>query len=179
MRTGACHVRRTCWRAACLGYSPRATCAPAASSVLHRPWARDRSAFSSCIACCANSPKRRTSVRSSHVREGVRHDPRTQVRTDPRRASRRGTRNDLSGERSDRSSFVGPPAHSSSATSRGDSLVNATGSGIAPHPGVHRSSIHKRRDTTYVAFRSAYFVRTVGLRSFDSFPRKLPLRRTS
>src|SRR5437762_8329812 len=179
MHAGACHVRRTCWRAAYRGYSPRATCAPAASSALLRPWVRDRSAFSSCIGCCASSPKRRTSVRSSHVREGVRHDQRTHVRTAPRRASRRGTRNDLPSERSDCSSCVGPPAHSSSATSRGHSLVNATGSGVAPHPGVYRSSIHKRRDTTYVAFRSAYFVPTVGLPSFDSFPRKLPLRRTS
>src|SRR5437660_8195403 len=43
------------------------------------------------IGCCANSPTRGTSVRSSHVREGTRYDPRTQVRTDPRRASRHAT----------------------------------------------------------------------------------------
>src|ERR1700730_13657299 len=61
---GACHVRRTCWRAACRGYSPPATCAREASSVLRRRWARARSQFSLCIACCANSPTRETCVRS-------------------------------------------------------------------------------------------------------------------
>ena len=40
------------------------------------------------IGCGANSPTWGTSVRSSHVREGTRYDPRTQVRTDPRHASR-------------------------------------------------------------------------------------------
>jgi len=40
------------------------TCAPESVNVLLRPWARDRSAYSSCIECCANSPRPGISLRT-------------------------------------------------------------------------------------------------------------------
>src|SRR2546430_4420858 len=69
MHTGTCHGRRTCWRAACRGSSLPVTCAPEASNVLLRRWARDRSAYSSCIGCCANSPRPGISLRLSRSEE--------------------------------------------------------------------------------------------------------------
>ena len=41
-----------------------------------------RSAFSSCIGCCTNSPTRGTGLRSPELRETTLHDPGTQVRRD-------------------------------------------------------------------------------------------------
>src|SRR5712671_6189383 len=82
MQAGACHARRTYWRAACRGYLLPATCGPEASSVLPRRWARDRSAFSSCIGCCANSPRMETACdrRRPEIRPG-RPEPPVHVRS--------------------------------------------------------------------------------------------------
>src|SRR3984893_10666861 len=86
MRTGACHGRRTCLKAAYLGSSRPVTCEPEASSVLPRRWERERSAYNSCIGCCANSPRLGIGLRSSQ-RKGSRFASRRGAQTCSTRCS--------------------------------------------------------------------------------------------
>ena len=78
--------------------------------------------IASCFQCerrrLVRSAFRGSGRRSAQVREAARHDREIPVRTISRLASRRGTRHDLPGKRSDRSSLAVPPSRDRSRRQR-------------------------------------------------------------